>query len=490
MKKFVQNLNKPLKGEITIPSDKSISHRAVIFSSLAKGKSVIKNFSKGQDPLSSLKICQNLGVQAEFVNDDLIINSSGRLIAPTADLDCGNSGTTMRFMCGILAGQNFNSTLIGDESLSKRPMKRVIEPLTLMGAKIEGKDYKAPLKIYGQNLHAIEYNSPLSSAQVKSCVLLAGMMCDGQTTFTEPFLSRNHTELMLKYMGAEIEVEGKRIRGLEGKLFNKSDVGKIQAEQQTDKNFSTLQLFNHSTIKIAHSFLRPQTIEIPGDISSASFFIVAGLIVPNSEIILKNVGLNPTRIGILEVVQKMGGNIEILDKKEVSGELVGDIKVSYSDLKSCTIEGEIIPKLIDELPVIAVLATQAKGKTVVKDAQDLRNKESDRIKAVVCELKKIGADIEETPDGFIVNGKTELGTYLTRGCNAHSSQTTTPSPTEKCCRRGDIIEVESYHDHRLAMSLYVAGLICKKPIEINGFEWVNISFPEFERLFNNISDIY
>jgi len=498
MKKFVQNLNKPLKGEITIPSDKSISHRAVIFSSLAKGKSVIKNFSKGQDPLSSLKICQNLGVQAEFVNDDLIINSSGRLIAPTADLDCGNSGTTMRFMCGILAGQNFNSTLIGDESLSKRPMKRVIEPLTLMGAKIEGKDYKAPLKIYGQNLHAIEYNSPLSSAQVKSCVLLAGMMCDGQTTFTEPFLSRNHTELMLKYMGAEIEAakqlgsyaakyeEEQRSGRQEGKLVNESSLSENLQNQINDKNLSTLQLFNHSTIKISKSTLRPQTIEIPGDISSAAFFIVAGLIVPNSEIILKNVGLNPTRTGILEVVQKMGGNIEILDKKEVSGELVGDIKVSYSELKSCTIEGEIIPKLIDELPVIAVLATQAKGTTVVKDAQDLRNKESDRIKAVVCELKKIGADIEETPDGFIVNGKTELGTYLTRGCNAHSSQTTTPSPTEKCCRRGDIIEVESYHDHRLAMSLYVAGLICQKPIEINGFEWVNISFPEFENLFNAI----
>ena len=487
MKKLVQKLTKGLKGEITIPSDKSISHRAVIFSSLAKGKSIIKNFSKGQDPLSSLKICQNLGVQTEFVNDDLIINSTGKLIAPANNLDCGNSGTTMRFMCGILAGQNFNSTLIGDESLSKRPMKRVIEPLTLMGAKIEGENFKAPLKIYGQNLHAIEYNSPLSSAQVKSCVLLAGLMCDGQTTFTEPFLSRNHTELMLKYMGAEIELEGKRIRGLEGKLFNKSDVGKIQAEQQTDKNFSTLQLFNHSTIKIAHSTLRPQTIEIPGDISSAAFFIVAGLIVPNSEIILKNVGLNPTRTGILEVVEKMGGNIEILDKKEVSGELVGDIKVSYSDLKSCTIEGEIIPKLIDELPVIAVLATQAKGTTVIKDAQDLRNKESDRIKAVVNELKKIGADIEETPDGFIVNGKIELGNYLARGCNAHSSPVRTSVPLGE---GADLIKVESYHDHRLAMSLYVAGLICQKPIEINGFEWVNISFPEFEGLFNHILKDY
>lgn len=423
MQKIIYKSEKGLKGTVTIPSDKSISHRAIMFTSLARGKSVIKNFSKGQDPLSSLKVCKTLGIDAEFSNEELIVKSKGILSDPQTQLDCGNSGTTMRLMSGILAGQNFNSTLIGDESLSKRPMKRVIEPLSLMGAKIESNEYKAPLKIYGQNLKPINYISKLASAQVKSCILLAGLNIDGQTSFTEPYVSRNHTEIMLKYMGANISV-------------------------------------NNTTVTIEKSELEPKTIEICGDISSAAYFIVAGLIVPNSKIILKNVGLNPTRTGIIEVAEKMGGNIEILDKRNISGEDVGDIQISYSDLKACSIEGEIIPRLIDELPVIAVLATQAKGTTIIKDAQDLRNKESDRIKAVVTELKKIGADIEETPDGFIINGKTNL--------------------------KGDT-EVETYHDHRLAMSLYVAGLICDKPIAINGFEWVDISFPEFDKLFNSLS---
>ena len=423
MQKIIYKSEKGLKGTVTIPSDKSISHRAIMFTSLANGKSIIKNFSKGQDPLSSLKVCRALGIDAEFSNEELIVKSKGILSAPQTQLDCGNSGTTMRLMSGILAGQNFNSTLIGDESLSKRPMKRVIEPLSIMGAKIESNEYKAPLKIYGQSLKPINYISKLASAQVKSCILLAGLNIDGQTSFTEPYVSRNHTEIMLKYMGANISV-------------------------------------NNTTVTIEKSELEPKTIEICGDISSAAYFIVAGLIVPSSKIILKNVGLNPTRTGILEVAEKMGGNIEILDKRNISGEDVGDIQISYSNLNACTIEGEIIPRLIDELPVIAVLATQAKGTTIIKDAQDLRNKESDRIKAVVTELKKIGADIEETPDGFIINGKTNL--------------------------KGDT-EVETYHDHRLAMSLYVAGLICEKPIAINGFEWVDISFPEFDRLFNSLS---
>lgn len=423
MQKIVHKITNGLKGSVTIPADKSISHRAVMFASLANGKSVIKNFSKGQDPLSSLNVCRALGIDAEFKNDLLIINSNGKLSAPSSSLDCGNSGTTMRLISGILAGQNFNTTLIGDESLSKRPMRRVIEPLSLMGAEIKSNDFKAPLNIYGKNLHAIDYVSKLASAQVKSCVMLAGLNADGKTSFMEPYISRNHTEIMLKYMGANINI---------------------------DKN----------TVTIEKSVLEPRIIEVCGDVSSAAYFIAAGLIVPNSKIILKNVGLNPTRTGILEVAEKMGGNIEILDKKTVSGEITGDIQISYSDLKACTIEGEIIPRLIDELPVIAVLATQAEGTTIIKDAQDLRNKESDRIKAVVTELKKIGADIEETSDGFIINGKKSL--------------------------KGGV-EIETYHDHRLAMSLYVAGLICDKPISINGFEWVDISFPEFDKLFNSIT---
>lgn len=421
MQKTVNKISTSLKGTITIPADKSISHRAVMFSSLAKGKSTIKNFSKGQDPLSSLKVCQALGINAEF-NGDLIISSNGKLSAPTSNLDCGNSGTTIRLMSGILASRDFSSVLIGDESLSKRPMKRVIEPLSLMGAEIISNDFKAPLKINGKILHPINYTSKLASAQVKSCILLAGLNTDGKTSFTEPYISRNHTEIMLKYMGANISTTG-------------------------------------NTVTIEKSVLEPKTIEICGDISSAAYFVVAGLIVPNSKIILTNVGLNPTRTGILEVAQKMGANIKILDEKIISGEIIGDIQISYSNLKSCTIEGDIIPRLIDELPVIAVLATQAEGTTIIKDAQDLRNKESDRIKAVVTELKKLGADIEETPDGFIINGKTSL--------------------------KGDC-EVETYHDHRLAMSLFVAGLICEKAININGFEWVDISFPEFDKLFNSL----
>lgn len=419
---IIEKKNK-LAGEVTIPSDKSISHRAIMFSSLAKGKTLVKNFSKGADCHSTLKVFSSLGIEHKFLNEQTVeIISDGILKAPNKDLDCGNSGTTMRLMSGILASKNFNSVLMGDESLSKRPMKRVIEPLSLMGAEIISNDNKAPLQIHGKDLQAIDYKSNLSSAQVKSCILLAGLNTDGTTTYIEPFLSRNHTELMLEYLGANIKVQG-------------------------------------TTTSISKSELEAKDIEIAGDISSAAFFIVAGLITPNSDIIIKNVGLNPTRTGILEVVKKMGGNIEILDKKLLGKEEVGDLRVKTSDLKATAIEGDVIPKLIDEIPVIAVLATQAEGTTIIKDAQDLRNKESDRISATVRELKKIGADIEETPDGFIINGKKQL--------------------------KGDA-EIETYHDHRLAMSLYVAGLICEKPLKINEFQWVNISFPEFEALMNRL----
>lgn len=423
MQKIVRKNLKGLSGEVTIPSDKSISHRAVMFSSLAKGTSIIKNFSLGQDPLSSLKVCKNLGINAEFIEDNTLkLTTNGKLSAPNEVLDCGNSGTTMRLMSGILAGQNFKSTLIGDESLSKRPMKRVIEPLSLMGAEISSNEFKSPLQINGRQLHSIDYVSKLASAQVKSCILLAGLNADGTTTFTEPYVSRDHTERMLKYMGADLDVNGTKV-------------------------------------SIKKSELEAKTIEICGDISSAAYFIAAGLIVPNSKIILKNVGLNPTRTGIIEAVKKMGADIKILDKRLVSGEEAGDIEISSSDLKGCVIEGEIIPRLIDELPVIAVIATQAEGETIVKDAKDLRNKESDRIKTIVNELQKLGADIEEREDGFVIHGK-------------------------KALKGG--VEVETYHDHRLAMSLYIAGLVSEKEVAVNGFEWVNISFPEFDRIFSTL----
>ena len=424
MDKIVSKITSGLKGEIVIPSDKSISHRAVMFASLAVGKTKITNFSKGADCHSTLKVFSQLGIEYEFLSEqDLIISASGKLKTPQKDLNCGNSGTTMRLVSGILAGQNFNSVLFGDESLSKRPMKRVIEPLSLMGAEIVSNEFKAPLKIYGQNLHGIEYNSKLASAQVKSCVLLAGMHADGETIYTEPYVSRDHTERMLKYLGADIQCNG--------------------AE---------------TTIKSSN--LTAHDISICGDISSATFFIVAGLIVPDSDFIIKNVGLNPTRTGILDVVEMMGGNVEILDKKVVSGEEVGDLRVRTSDLHACEISGSLIPRLIDEIPVIAVLATQAEGTTVIKDAQDLRNKESDRISAVVNELRKFGADIDETSDGMIINGKKEL--------------------------KGDC-ELDIYHDHRLAMSMYVAGLISENPVKINEFQWVDISFPEFENLVNKLN---
>ena len=422
MDKVVSKAKKPLIAEISVPADKSIAHRSVMFSSLAKGKSIIKNFPPAEDPLSTLEVCKSLGINATIKNSTLEIISNGKLIPPTNHLNCGNSGTTMRLMSGILAGQNFKTILIGDESLSKRPMKRIIEPLTLMGAKINSNNYTAPLEIFGNELHSIEYVSKISSAQVKSAILLAGLFANGKTKFTEPHLSRNHTELILSSMGANIVSE-------------------------------------NNTVSIEKSELEPINIKICGDISSAAYFIVAALIIPNSSIIIKNIGLNPTRTGIIDILKKMNANIEILNKETIANEEVGDIKVSYSDLTSCEVSGDIIPRLIDEIPIIAVAATQAKGTTHIKDADDLRNKESDRIKAIVCELKKMGADIEETSDGMIIHGKTEL--------------------IGNC-------ECETYHDHRIAMSLYVAGLVSKKEILIKNFEWVNISFPNFENIFNNM----
>ena len=423
MQKKVSKNFKTLNGEITIPADKSISHRAVIFASLADGISTIRNFSDGQDPKSTLNIFRKLGVDIDIINKStVIINSKSKLLPPPNSLDCGNSGTSMRLISGILARQKFDSILIGDQSLSKRPMKRIIEPLTLMGADIQSKNNTAPLIIKGKTLQPINYKTPKASAQVKSCILLAGLGTEGKTTITEPYLSRNHTEIMLKYMGADIQTEG-------------------------------------NSVSISKSKLSPIDIEICGDISSAAYFIAAALITPDSKVIFTNVGLNPTRTGMLDILKQMGADIKILDEIEICGEKTGTLEVKYSNLKCCEISGEIIPRLIDEIPIIAVLATQAQGQTIIKDAQELRNKESDRITAVVTELRKLGADIEETPDGMIINGKTDLF--------------------------GDC-EVETYHDHRLAMSLYVAGLICKKEILINRFQWVNISFPKFEKLFDTL----
>ena len=417
------NKSKGLKGEVVIPSDKSISHRSAMFSALTGGVCEVHNFSMGADCISTLNIIKELGCNVEFLAEKHIrIDSKNVFKKDRYKLDCGNSGTSMRLFSGILASREIESTLFGDESLSKRPMKRVILPLELMGARFKHNDYKAPLVIQGKELFPIDYKTPIASAQVKSCILLAGLNTVGETKVTEPYVSRDHTERMLKYLEADISTEG-------------------------------------NVTRIRKSQLVPKNLNVCGDISSAAFFMVAAAIVLNSDIIIKNVGLNPTRTGIIDVMQKMGADIQILDKRSECNEEVGDIRIKTSDLKSVTIEGAIIPRLIDELPVIAVLASQADGTTVVKDASDLRNKESDRIKCLVTELKKIGVQIEETPDGFVIEGKNKL----TGGA-----------------------EVECYHDHRLAMSLYVAGLICENPVCINEFQWVDISFPEFLPLMQSL----
>ena len=426
----VNGINSPLNGEITIPSDKSISHRAIILGSLTNGKIKISNFSKGKDPISTLEIFKNLGLEVSFVDDKtLIINSKNGLSAPSSPLDCGNSGTTMRLMTGLLSGQKFNSELFGDVSLSKRPMKRIIEPLTLMGAKIESNENRAPLKIKGSKLNGITYESKIASAQVKSSILLAGFNSIGETKVIEPSLSRNHTEIMLQYFESDIKT------------------GKIE-----DKFYTA----------IRSSFLIPKDIYIPGDISSAAFFMAAAAITKNSDIIIKNVGLNETRTGIIDVMKNMNVDFEILDEKKVNGEKIGDVRVKYSpDLKGTIIEGDIIPRLIDEIPVICVLAGFAKGKTIIKDASDLKNKESDRIKCTADELKKMGFNIEATDDGFIIEGNNQ--TQI----------------------EGNV-ELNTYNDHRLAMSFYVAGLNAKSECLIKDFIWVNTSFPEFLGLFNKL----
>ena len=437
MIKTVKPLETSLKGEVVIPADKSISHRSVMFTSLAEGECIVRNFSNGADCHSTLELFKALGVDISFIDEKTLkIKGAGGKFNPEKQTNassfspyiypyyCGNSGTTMRLVSGILAGQYFDSVLTGDESLSKRPMKRIIEPLSLMGADISSVDGHAPLTIRGRKLHGITYCSKLASAQVKSCILLAGLNAEGETTFEEPYVSRNHTEKLFKYLGADIFV-------------------------------------NNNSVTIRPSVMQAKDIDIVGDISSVAFFITAGLIVKGSDFIIKNVGLNETRSGIIDVVKRMGGDIEILNQHTTAGEEVGDIRVRYSEnLKGCTIEGSDIPRLIDELPVIAVLASQADGETVVKDAGDLRNKESDRIKCLTEELTKLGVDILEKEDGFIVRGKSKI----TGGC-----------------------ETESYHDHRLAMSFYIAGLISEKEIAVNGFEWTKISFPEFEELFSKLA---
>lgn len=428
-----QGLSAPLKGEIIAPSDKSMSHRSLIIGSLTRGKIKISNFLTGADCLATLEILKELGCEIEFLNENtVVLNAKNAYITPKKELYCGNSGTTMRLMTGLLCAQNFKSTLSGDISLSKRPMRRIIEPLSLMGANIKSNEGKAPLVIEQGKLNGIEYKSPIASAQVKSALLLAGMQTsNGKTTVLEPHLSRNHTERMLKFFGSDIE------------------------SYRKDGLYAAT---------ISQTSLVPKDLNVVGDISSAAFIMVAAAVVKNSDIILKNVGLNPTRTGLIDIMKRMKANISILNCDLVSNEEVGDVKIQYSpDMEGCEIGGDDIPRLIDELPIIALLATQAKGETIIKNAGDLKNKESDRIASVTRELRKFGAKIEPTEDGFIIEGK--------NGGNGTFNKDA---------------EVECYHDHRIAMMGYIAGLINRKPCKINDFEWVETSFPNFLNIFENL----
>lgn len=418
---------KTLKGEVTIPGDKSISHRSVMFGSLAKGTTRIQNFLEGADCLSTIACFEKLGVSIEKSATEILVHGNGlhSLTAPTDILYTGNSGTTTRLISGILAPQNFTTTLNGDASIQKRPMKRIMEPLRLMGADIEsirGNDC-APLQITGTKLHGIHYQSKVASAQVKSCILLAGLYAEGKTSVTEPVLSRNHSEIMLAHFGAKL-----------------------------DCHDTTATIYPEPD-------LEGRDIMVPGDISSAAYFIAAGLLVPGAEILIKNVGINPTRAGIISVVKAMGGNIQLLNQNNDSGEPVADFLVSYSSLHGTTVSGEIIPTLIDEIPMIAIMAAFADGTTVIADAAELKVKESNRIDVMVDNLSRMGADITATDDGMIIHGGKAL----------HGAT------------------IDSYADHRIAMSFAIASLLLDTPTTINDAECVNISYPTFYEDLNKLS---
>ncbi|HIZ08121.1 MAG TPA: 3-phosphoshikimate 1-carboxyvinyltransferase [Candidatus Eubacterium avistercoris] len=408
-----------LKGNVTVPGDKSISHRSIMFGAIAQGLTEVTGFLQGADCLSTISCFRRLGIEIRNEKTKVLIYGRGLhgLSAPSSVLDAGNSGTTTRLISGILAGQDFPSSITGDASIQKRPMGRIFRPLSEMGASFVSKfdNDCAPFTIRGGHLRGIHYNSPVASAQVKSCILLAGLYADGETSVTEPLLSRNHTELMLKGFGADVKSHG--------------TTAVIQPEPH----------------------LEGQKIQVPGDISSAAYFIAAGLLIPGSEILIQNVGINPTRDGILKVAGEMGAKITYLNKRLVSGEPVADLLVRSCSLQGVTIGGDIIPTLIDEIPVIAVMAALADGTTVIKDAGELRVKESDRIAVVTENLKAMGADIQATPDGMIIRGGRPL-----HGCL-----------------------IQTHMDHRIAMAFTVAGMCADGETTFSDARCVDISYPEF-----------
>ncbi|RDW22051.1 3-phosphoshikimate 1-carboxyvinyltransferase [Oceanobacillus chungangensis] len=418
--------NKALQGELEIPGDKSISHRAVILGSIANGTTKVSNFLDGEDCMRTVKAFELMGVSIEKQDSTVIIEGKGTsaLKEPVEPLYFGNSGTTTRLMLGILSGLPFFTTVYGDASLTKRPMDRVIDPLRAMNASIDGRQDGSylPLSIRGENLQGISYTLPVKSAQVKSAVLLAGLFANGETKVIEDTPTRNHTENMLEAFGAAISSDGR---------------------ETTITNIQTLTATN---------------VYVPGDISSAAFFLVAAAIVPGSKLTLKNVGLNRTRTGIIDVLLTMGADLQITNQQISGGEEFGDITITYKELSSTVIEGEIIPRLIDEIPILALLATQVEGTTIIRNAEELRVKETDRIAAVADVLTTLGADIEATVDGLVIHGRKTL----TGG------------------------EIKSYNDHRIAMMGAIASLIAKDDVIIDDDSSIYISYPNF---FDHLQDI-
>lgn len=421
-----------LKGKVTIPGDKSISHRCIMLGSIAEGTTEVHNFLNGADCRATINCFRKLGIKIEKKDDAIFVHGNGLhgLHAPKTTLNVGNSGTTTRLISGILAGQPFDSKLSGDESLNSRPMKRIMNPLTQMGANITSvlKNNCAPLYIAPGQLHGIHYTSPVASAQVKSCILLAGLYAEGETSVTEPSLSRNHTELMLREFGAD-----------------------ICSTHMPDNPRAT-------TVIQPCKELYKQKIIVPGDISSASYFIAAGLIVPDSEILIQNVGINPTRAGILKVCEDMGGDVTLLRERTEGGEPIADILVHTSDLHGTTISGDLIPTLIDEIPVIAVMAAMAEGTTVIKDAAELKVKETDRIETITDNLAAMGANVTPTGDGMIITGGNPL-----HGANIHTLL-----------------------DHRIAMAFSIAALVADGITKILDSQCVDVSYPAFYDTFEEL----
>jgi 3-phosphoshikimate 1-carboxyvinyltransferase len=427
MESFTVQPAKSVRGEIAVPGDKSISHRSIMLGSIARGVTSVRGFLRGEDNISTLNAFRAMGVTVDDDGDTLRIEGKGLhgLSEPSDILDCGNSGTSMRLITGLLAGQKFFSVVTGDRYLRNRPMKRVIEPLGRMGAAIFGRagGDRAPLAIVGKGLAAIDYSSPVASAQVKSAILLAGLYAVGETSVVEPHLSRDHSERMLRYFGADIETlpNGARVRG--GRELEGRD------------------------------------ITVPGDISSAAFFMVAALIVPGSELLIRGVGVNPTRTGILDILIAMGASLEIIGLRDLSGEPVADILVRSSRLRGIEIGGNLVPRAIDEFPVICVAASLAEGRTVVRDAKELRVKETDRIAAMAANLRKAGITATETEDGIEIEGRERL----------------------------DGGRFDSFGDHRIAMSMLVAGLAAADSVTVDDVACIATSFPNFTELLGKVA---